>query len=184
MFLGQINARLGLVKRNEIKHGMLVVEDTSSKDVVGFLEMGMLPPPTTSEQNSLADGASDEDRGTGVPSGERSRPAGSAEDDAGPILGKTADVVYLANVVVDKSQRRRGIGRKMVESAMEVVRQLWPEEEAIYVTVEKVRRAIPATMSVTPPSVASGASRHLCAGRHTAIGRGPQDLVRWNGQRG
>lgn len=116
----------------------MVAEDTKSRGVVGFLEIGMLPPPTSSEESAIVGDAAD---GGGMETNARVRtPASADSDDAGPILGKTTDVVYLANVVVDRNQRRRGIGRRMVTSALEVVKQLWPDEEAIYVTVEKVRQ--------------------------------------------
>ncbi|CAN0028244.1 unnamed protein product, partial [Hapterophycus canaliculatus] len=53
-FFGQIQGRLGRVTRNEIKHSMVIVEDTTSSKVVGFLEIGMLPRPSSSEESAMA----------------------------------------------------------------------------------------------------------------------------------
>lgn len=162
---------------------MVVVEDTTSSRVVGFLEIGMLPRPTSSEQCALASTdasqmlpqqmllprLAEETEQGGTDDKETSSkadPAGLWEEVAkafgrndvnviatGDDLegtmpsahdvtnSKTAqpDAAYLANVVVAAKQRRRGIGRMMVASAMEIVKELWPDEERIYVTVEKVR---------------------------------------------
>ncbi|CAN0470861.1 unnamed protein product, partial [Laminaria digitata] len=166
-FFGQINDRLERVTRNEIRHSMVVVEDKQSGKVVGFLEIGMLPKPTSSEERSLAESTLAETAATAVAAsvsaaaatataqaaGEEGSPASDGERDetseeSGDLdvshdsVGSTAierspDVSYLANVVVDRSQRRRGIGRTMVNSALEIVRELWPEEERIYVSVEQ-----------------------------------------------
>lgn len=190
-FFGQINARLGMVNRNEMKHGMVVVEDTASNRVVGFLEIGMLPPPSQYEQQSLATSAlpdtvevenanpksssSDDSGSTGglwaaaeaaaeapsriffskkkvnvISAGEDSAgDVGAAEDDdkrrrqrIKQRREQRPDAAYLANVVVDKNQRRRGIGRMMVTSAVEITRALWPDEKSLYVTVEQVRSIV------------------------------------------
>lgn len=143
MFFGQINARLGLVTRNDIQHSMVVAEDTKSNRVVGFLEIGMLPPPTLEEQRAI----DTDDRVNSVDGSLKTNPGGGgagAFGDAADSMGvavkaKTPDVAFLANVVVDRNQRRRGIGRTLVASALEVVRELWPEEDCIYVTVEQAR---------------------------------------------
>ncbi|CAM9547398.1 unnamed protein product [Scytosiphon promiscuus] len=177
-FFGQIQGRLGRVTRNEIKHSMVIVEDTTSSKVVGFLEIGMLPKPSSSEESAMAGEALTAARASAAvaaataaarASGEKadgdpspsssssataSLDAGGAEEVAGGDAGEgdeivggsdtTAirreeqpDVAYLANVVVDRRQRRRGIGRTMVRSAFEIVRELWPAEESIYVSVEQ-----------------------------------------------
>lgn len=187
-FFGQIQGRLGRVTRNEIKHSMVIVEDTSGGTspgggggkVVGFLEIGMLPKPSSSEESALAGEALTAERAAAAlaaataatgkkvrgraaagksPSSPATSPdagigaavatAAEEEGDRGGAgdssIGTTAirrerqpDVAYLANVVVDRRQRRRGIGRTMVSSAIEIVRELWPLEESIYVSVEQV----------------------------------------------
>lgn len=149
---------------------MVVVEDKQSGKVVGFLEIGMLPKPTSSEERSLDESTLAETAATAVAAsvsaaaatataqaaGEEGSPASDGERDetseeSGELdvshdsVGSTAierspDVSYLANVVVDRSQRRRGIGRTMVNSALEIVRELWPEEERIYVSVEQASK--------------------------------------------
>ncbi|CAM9237054.1 unnamed protein product [Discosporangium mesarthrocarpum] len=120
-FVGQLRARLGLIKRNEINHACIVAEDCKTQQVVGFLEIGMLPPPTRVEKAALSDlAAREEDR-----------------ECSGPEPTGNADAPYLANVVVDKNQRRRGIGRLLVSSAFALVEELWKGEDYIYVTVEK-----------------------------------------------
>ncbi len=186
--------------RNEIKHSMVIVEDTNGGGgggggtrgkVVGFLEIGMLPKPSSSEESALdgealtaaraaaalagAAGAKSRGRtvggsearlGTGA-GGERGSGEGAnkakgrkeeeEEDGGGGSEGgvgdgesrrssttairreKRPDVAYLANVVVDRRQRRRGIGRTMVSSAVEIVKELWPAEEKLYVSVEQAR---------------------------------------------
>lgn len=146
-FFGQVNGRLGRVTRNDMQHSMVVVQDTKSRKVVGFLEIGMLPKPTSSEEEALAGGAT----GKAEPAEEGSSGKGNTRvgtsdkgDGVGEWAGSSAierapDVAYLANVVVDRNQRRRGIGRVMVHSALEIVRELWPAEKSLYVTVEQVR---------------------------------------------
>lgn len=176
-FFGQIQGRLGRVTRNEIKHSMVIVEDTSGTGpggrgkVVGFLEIGMLPKPSSSEESALAGEALTAARAAAAlaaataAAGKKGRgkkaPGRTAEvmaaeeeeeegeEDRGGAAGdsgngttsirreKQPDVAYLANVVVDRRQRRRGIGRSMVSSAIEIVRELWPSEESIYVSVEQ-----------------------------------------------
>lgn len=173
-FFGQIQGRLGRVTRNEIKHSMVIVEDTTGTGpggrgkVVGFLEIGMLPKPSSSEESALAGEALTAARaaaalaaataaagkkGRGNEAADSSTPAEAAAamataegEEGGSGSGTTAirrekqpDVAYLANVVVDRRQRRRGIGRTMVSSAIEIVRELWPAEESIYVSVEQAR---------------------------------------------
>ncbi|CAM9815999.1 unnamed protein product [Pylaiella littoralis] len=199
-FYGQIQGRLGRVTRNEIKHSMVIAEDTSSSKVVGFLEIGMLPKPSSSEESTLArealateraaaavaaaataaeeaaaaaaaaaaiggkrKGSQKVDRPSSSPT-EATFGAGAAADvdgvdatmgreesrdgeDESRGAGETAikrerqpDVAYLANVVVDRRQRRRGIGRTMVSSAIEIVRELWPAEDNIYVSVEQASK--------------------------------------------
>lgn len=159
-FFGQINGRLGRVTRNDIQHSMVVVEDIRSRKVVGFLEIGMLPKPTSSEESALAGAAitaamvaaTAPDKGEGLsPEGSDAGPSetgrnddGSGNEDGGDTsvaFERAPDVAFLANVVVDKNQRRRGIGRTMVYSAIEVIRELWPAEKRIYVTVEQARCA-------------------------------------------
>lgn len=142
---------------------MVVVEDKQSRKVVGFLEIGMLPKPTSSEERSLAESslaakaavsaAAAATAAAGIPAddgstasdGEREEDSNeeNEEDVSRESVGSTAiarspDVAFLANVVVDRSQRRRGIGRTMVNSALEIVRELWKDEERIYVSVEQV----------------------------------------------
>lgn len=178
--------------RNEIQHGMVVVEDTTSNKVVGFLELGMLPPPNSSEQsplraNALPDtskmdtnnnpsgssGSTSSDSSECSEGGiwnEAANTAGamaavgalnappspsndklegkdlngdiSAASDnkqkRSPKRSKQPEVAYLANVVVDKNQRRRGIATLMVASAEEIVKALWPDEDRLYVSVEQV----------------------------------------------
>ncbi|CAM9139408.1 unnamed protein product [Ectocarpus fasciculatus] len=180
-FFGQIKGRLGRVTRNEIKHGMVIAQDTTSRRVVGFLEIGMLPKPSSSEESALAgesltaaraaaalaaaaeaSGAkkkpdserssstppragetTTEDEAGGRPSEEEGggRREGGREESSTTAIKreKQPEVAYLANVVVDRGQRRRGIGRTMVSSAIEIVRELWPAEENIYVSVEQAR---------------------------------------------
>lgn len=192
MFFATINGRLGSVTRNEIQHGMVVVEDTTSHEVVGFLELGMLPPPPPSEQSASGANASTDTSKMDTdnnPSGsssntspdssecsekgvweEAAQTAGATEAGRGPSApsspsndklesrdsnsdisaawdnkrkrsskkSKKRDVAYLANVVVDKNQRRRGIATLMVTAAEEIVRALWPDEDRLYVTVEQV----------------------------------------------
>lgn len=141
---------------------MVVVEDNQSGKVVGFLEIGMLPKPTSSEERSLVESALAETAaaavaasaaeliasaatGEGSPVSDGEREETNDEDEAdinresvgSTAIEKSPDVSFLANVVVDRSQRRRGIGRTMVNSALEIVRELWPEEERIYVSVEQ-----------------------------------------------
>ena len=168
--------------RNEIKHSMVIVEDTSGTGpggrgkVVGFLEIGMLPKPSSSEESALAGEALTAARAAAAlaaataAAGKKGRGEKAAgrtaevmaaeeeeeeeeeeegEEDRGGAAGdsgngttairreKQPDVAYLANVVVDRRQRRRGIGRTMVSSAIEIVRELWPSEESIYVSVEQ-----------------------------------------------
>lgn len=160
---------------------MVIVEDTSGATrrgkVVGFLEIGMLPKPSSSEESALAGealtakraaaalataaAAAGKGRGKGagrsslspatrLGAGTGTAAAAAAEEEdrgsAGDGSGTTAikrerqpDVAYLANVVVDRRQRRRGIGRTMVSSAIEIVRELWPLEESIFVSVEQAR---------------------------------------------
>lgn len=163
-FYGQINGRLGRVTRNDIQHSMVVVEDTRSRKVVGFLEIGMLPKPTSSEESALA--------GKSLPAATAAAAVAAAGeeniDESGPVrkeedtrpedvegesdgnesdeewAGSTAferspDVVYLANVVVDRDQRRRGIGRTIVKASLEIVKTLWPAEKRVYVSVEQAR---------------------------------------------
>lgn len=191
-----------MVNRNEIQHGMVVVEDTVSNTVVGFLEIGMLPPPTSFEQQSLATTgspdileaksvnpkiSSSEDSGSAggvweaaarvaaatsskVFSKKKVNIISAGEDGSSSDVGETADVdesrrrrieqrrkqpdaAYLANVVVDKEQRRRGIGRMMVASAVEITRALWPDEKRLYVTVEQVRRRLSAAVYTARKSV-------------------------------
>lgn len=165
-FFGQVNGRLGRVTRNEIRHSMVVVEDKLSGKVVGFLEIGMLPKPTSSEERSLAESALSETAAVAVaasaaaaettPAAGEHSPASDCEREERndenevdisreSVVGSTAikkspDVSYLANVVVDRSQRRRGIGRTMVNSALEIVRELWPEEDRLYVSVEQASK--------------------------------------------
>lgn len=157
-FFGQVNGRLGRVTRNDMQHSMVVVEDTTSGSVVGFLEIGMLPRPTSSEENALSLGTTaagtttteeasekDEDASTPAAAYTGSDVDGVVEDsrdegDAGvTAIRRAPDVAYLANVVVDRNQRRRGIGRTMVNASIQIVRELWPGEDRIYVTVEKAR---------------------------------------------
>ena len=64
---------------------MLMVEFPSEKNPVGFVQMGMLPPPPF-----FGD------------------PSDDSED-------KTKDVPYIANLCVAPSYRKSGIGKKMVE---------------------------------------------------------------------
>ncbi|CAM9593673.1 unnamed protein product [Choristocarpus tenellus] len=118
-FLGQLRARLGLIKRNEISHACVVAKDLDTGQVVGFLEIGMLPAPTGSERSAL------------------SNPSTSQSEARRQGGAKTRDVPYLANVVVDKNQRRRGIGRFLITSAFALVDKLWSEDDLVYVTVEK-----------------------------------------------
>lgn len=142
---------------------MVVAEDKASRKVVGFLEIGMLPKPTSSEESALlgkkivtaaaaraemaaaraagevvfleqSDEVEDED--------DSWKDAGKGDSDGVTAIQRAQDVAYLANVVVDRNQRRRGIGRTMVSSAMELVRELWPAEKRIYVTVEQVRKVL------------------------------------------
>lgn len=144
---------MGRVTRNEIRHSMVVVEDKQSGKVVGFLEIGMLPKPTSSEERSLAESALAETaavalagQGSSATDGERGETNDENEVDVSresvgsTAIKKSPDVSYLANVVVDRSQRRRGIGRTMVNSALEIVRELWPEEDRIYVSVEQASK--------------------------------------------
>lgn len=123
---------------------MVVVEDTISGSIVGFLEIGMLPRPTSSEKNALGrlagPGAPEEDKDTAMSTNRDGDVVEDRDQDAGDTaIRRTPDVAYLANVVVDRNQRRRGIGRTMVNAAMQIVRELWPDEDRIYVTVEKAR---------------------------------------------
>lgn len=186
-FYGQIQGRLGRVTRNEIKHSMVIVEDTSSNKVVGFLEIGMLPKPSSAEEIALAREARTTERAAAALAAAEAAAAATAggkgkgkgkgdgkidrksspptatrlgadtataatttvdgiEEDKGQGESDTAirrerqpDAAYLANVVVDRGQRRRGIGRTMVTSAIEIVKELWPAEDNIYVSVEQVR---------------------------------------------
>ncbi|CAM9464784.1 unnamed protein product [Ectocarpus sp. 4 AP-2014] len=180
-FFGQIKGRLGRVTRNEIKHSMVIAQDTTSHRVVGFLEIGMLPKPSSSEESALAGesltaaraaaalaaaeeasgaikksdgerssstpraGATTTEGGAGRPSreGEGSRREGGRESSTTAFKReKQPEVAYLANVVVDRGQRRRGIGRTMVSSAVEIVRELWPAEENIYVSGNDIALAL------------------------------------------
>lgn len=180
--------------RNEIKHSMVIAEDTTGGGgssggnrgkVVGFLEIGMLPKPSSSEESALAGEALTAERAAAALAGARAGgrkasdsaarlstgaggESGSGEDantargpkeeeggggsDGGVGDGESSrssttairrekrpDVAYLANVVVDRRQRRRGIGRAMVGSAIEIVKELWPAEEKLYVSVEQAR---------------------------------------------
>lgn len=143
-FFGQVNGRLGRVTRNDMQHSMVVVEDANSSSIVGFLEIGMLPRPTSSEENALGrlagSGVPEEDKDTAVSMDRDGDLVEDRGEDAGDTaIRRTPDVAYLANVVVDRNQRRRGIGRTMVNAAMQIVRELWPDEDRIYVTVEKAR---------------------------------------------
>lgn len=138
-FFKLVSQRCLRILRNEMQHSIIVVEDTRTNDIVGFLEVGMLPRPTLSEQTAMR---AKETRREPSEADERERVGdedGVSSCGVGTIaFEKSPDVAYLANVVVDRCQRRRGIGRLMINSAIDMVKELWPSEKRIYVTVEKV----------------------------------------------
>lgn len=140
-FCKLVSQRCLRILRNEMQHSIIVIEDTRTNDIVGCLEVGMLPRPMFSEQTAVR---ATETRRDPLEENEREcvgdedgDSSSSCEVDA-IAFEKSPDVAYLANVVVDRSQRRRGIGRFMINSAMDMVKELWPLEKRIYVTVEKV----------------------------------------------
>ena len=136
-FYQQVGQRCGGILRNEIQHSIVVVEDATSREIVGFLEVGLLPRPRSSEEIALR-GVSKNERATD--GGDVLESDGDDSSGVGTVaFEKSPDVAYLANVVVDRNQRRRGIGRLMINSAIEIVKELWPLEKRIYVTVEEVR---------------------------------------------
>lgn len=136
-------------------HSMLVATETSTdgttKEVVGFLEVGMLPSPLPKEKPLELEGEAKNEalsEAGGDVADERNS-AGLSEMSIAAAITEAAaeseteesdesnDVPYLGNVAVSNSCRRRGIASKLVKVACRVANKWGINQELTEVESDK-----------------------------------------------
>jgi ribosomal protein S18 acetylase RimI-like enzyme len=126
MYTKQLKERIEFVQ-NEGKHAMVVATLESDKvEVIGFIEVGMLPYPIKKESIMRSEVEKEEI--------EEVKDKGTEEVNEPKLL-----VPYLGNVAVEKSHRRLKIGSKLVKIGMKVANK-W-REKCCLVSVERSNEA-------------------------------------------
>ena len=120
---------------------MLVVTDIEDGEVVGFVEVGLLPPPPivkspTSEKTELNTLTNDAIQPTQSDIALAIQQASQEEIESSANKWQQAegDVPYIGNLAVKKEVRRQGIGRSLVLLGMKLARKT--QEEDLFVMVD------------------------------------------------
>jgi len=121
-YKAQLSDRLTNMVQRDAKHAMVVALDGS--EVVGFLEVGMLPSPL----------ANDDDDAIVTSAADATPPRSVWEEAAEESRVSRAEVPFLGNVAVAPSHRRQGIGARLVRVGMKVAEK-WGDNE-LWVAVE------------------------------------------------
>jgi len=121
-YKAQLSDRLTNMVQRDAKHAMVVALDGS--EVVGFLEVGMLPSPL----------ANDDDDAIDIAAADATPPRSVWEEVAEESRVSRAEVPFLGNVAVAPSHRRQGIGARLVRVGMKVAEK-WGDNE-LWVAVE------------------------------------------------
>eukprot|EP00968_Pinguiococcus_pyrenoidosus_P003128 scaffold184_cov316-Pinguiococcus_pyrenoidosus.AAC.26 len=131
----QVSPKAG---EERLLHALVVA--TIGAQVVGFVEVGLLPSPlnapeevSAEEEAPAADEAASADPGTASLWQEALQ---SQEDRIRGTPLRKDNVPFLANLVVSRDFRRRGVGRGLVRVCGELVRRRW-ELPQIFVAVER-----------------------------------------------
>ncbi|KAG5181526.1 hypothetical protein JKP88DRAFT_321314 [Tribonema minus] len=151
----RLQQRLKGIDANTMEHKMVVAVGGDGQ-IVGFMEVGMLPPPVGFYEMDVS--AQDWNGATvqvqrRVPSPTRPVQNGyrltraraalmaSAATDEGYRV-RPPDVPYLANLVVATDYRGRGVGSKLVKLAQLLVARKWPSRQSrLFVLVEASNEA-------------------------------------------
>ena len=123
----QFSDRLLRLVDGGIKHAMIVAvtEEQSNNNIIGFLEVGMLPcpiePNVVHEQpisNTITSSMSSESIWEDVAKAQSQSQGRNSR----------SDVPYLGNVAVQETYRRQGVGQKLVRIGMKIA-QKWKEND-------------------------------------------------------
>mmetsp|Transcript_23760 Transcript_23760/g.34548 ORF Transcript_23760/g.34548 Transcript_23760/m.34548 type:complete len:304 (-) Transcript_23760:100-1011(-) len=150
----RVSRRITVAAARKLKHSLIVAEDKKTTQIVGVAEVGFLPPPPEfeveeeqeKESQETADdqqqeeelsqqGATNEEGGDSIG---RNWHGVEVYEAIGPQLNKTSqrvEVPYLANLSVDRSMQRQGIGAALVMVAQNLVGRKW-KRPYMFVTVE------------------------------------------------
>lgn len=121
----QFSDRLLRLVDGGIKHAMIVAV-TEESNIIGFLEVGMLPCPI--ESNVVHE----QPIGNTMASSLLTSTSESIWEDVAktqsPSRNSRIDVPYLGNVAVSETYRRQGVGQKLVRIGMKIA-QKWKEND-------------------------------------------------------
>ena len=123
----QFSDRLLRLVDGGIKHAMIVaVKEEQSNNIIGFLEVGMLPCPV--ERNMVLE----QPISNTITSSSSSSSSESIWEDVAKAqsqgIKSRSDVPYLGNVAVQETYRRQGVGQKLVRIGMKIA-QKWKEND-------------------------------------------------------
>ena len=124
----QFSDRLLRLVDGGIKHAMIVaVTEEQSTNIIGFLEVGMLPSPI--EPNVVHE----QPISNTITSSSSSSSSESIWEDVAKAQSqgsnsRRSDVPYLGNVAVQETYRRQGVGQKLVRIGMKIA-QKWKEND-------------------------------------------------------
>lgn len=128
------------------KHSMVVcIDEASADDIIGFVEIGMLPRPANVQKKAKEDivvSSSLDDRAEVA--SDISKAISEAmtemeeEEENESYVGSADEAPYLGNVAVSRDYRRKGIGSRLVRVGMKVCEK-WNERD-LFVAVDASNR--------------------------------------------